>query len=104
MFEIPNFSPRDPENRFEFRVPRRRWWQFRTAYSIPKLQYVPLETMRKAREADKPLQLAEICRVIGEPAAARAIHRLNQPEIAHLERAWLEASAVGLGESAASST
>lgn len=104
MFEIPNYSPKDPLNRFQFKAPKRKLWHLRTVFSIPLLQYVPLETMRKAREADAPLQLAEIARVIGEPAAAKAIMRLNQPEIKALERAWLEASAVGLGELAASST
>lgn len=104
MFQIPNYDPRHKINRFEFKAPRRRLWHFRSVFSIPLLQYVPLETMRKARSADAPLQLAEVARVIGEPAAARAIMRLNQPEIKALERAWLEASAVGLGELAASST
>ena len=104
MYKVPNFSPKDPVNRFPFEVPRRHWWQFRTSYSIPLLHFVPLDIMQKAREVDKPLQLFEICRVIGEPKAAKAIRRLNQPEIGHLERAWLEASAVGLGEFAASST
>ena len=103
-FQIPNYSPRDKENRFEFRVPRHRWWNLRRKYSLPLMQFVSLATMEKAKSAEKPLQLSEIARMLDEPAAARAIWRLNQPEIQALERAWLEASAVGLGELLASST
>jgi hypothetical protein len=104
MFKIPNYSPNDPVNRFEFEAPRRHWWQLRRKFSIPMLHYVPLDIMRKARGVDKPLQLQEIAKLIGEPAAARAIARLNQPEINALERAWMEATRVSLGELAASST
>lgn len=102
MFTVPNFDPRDDVNRFAFTVPKRRWWQFRTRFSLPFLQYVPLAVMRKVKAEDKPLQLQEIAHLIGEPAAARAINRLNLNEIGTLEKAWLEASAVGLGELAAS--
>lgn len=104
MFQIPNYDPRDKANRFEFKVPRRKWWQFRSTYSLPLMQFVPLNVMKKAREVDKPLQLSEIALLIEEPAAARAIWRCNQPEVKALEQAWLEASAVGLGELLASST
>lgn len=102
MFEVPNYDPRDSVNRFEFTVPKRRWWQFRTKFSLPFLHYVPLAVMRKVKSEDKPLQLQEIAKLIGEPAAARAIDRLNLSEIGALERAWLDSSAVGLGELAAS--
>jgi len=102
MFIVPNYDPRDEINRFPFVVPRRKWWHVRTKFSIPFLQYVPLGVMRKAKDEDKPLQLQYIAALIGEPAAARAINRLNLNEIGALEKAWLEASAVGLGELAAS--
>ena len=102
MFTVPNYDPQDAVNRFQFTVPKRHWWQFRTTYSLPFLQYVPIGVMRKAKSEDKPLQLQEIAKLIGEPAAARAIDRLNQYEIGALEKAWLEASVVGLGELAAS--
>jgi hypothetical protein len=46
--------------------------------------------------------MTEVARAIGEPAAARAILRLNLPELSQLEHAWLDASAVGLGELSAS--
>lgn len=102
MFQIPNHDPKDRINRFFFRVPRRRIWH-RREYSIPYLHYVPLDVMREARKADKPMQMHDVCVAIGEKAAARAIGRLNQPEIRALEVAWLEGSMVTLGESAASS-
>jgi len=102
MFAVPNYDPKQPVNRFAFTVPRRHWWQLRTKFSLPYLQYVPISVMRKARSEDKPLQLAYVAKVIGENAAGRAINRLNQPEIAALERAWLNESAVGLGELVAS--
>lgn len=102
MYKIPNYDPKSSINRFPFEAPKRRWWQLRRRYSIPLLQFVPLEVMREAKKSDKPLQLVEILTLIGETASAKAVGRLNQPEIAHLEHAWLEASAVGLGESSAS--
>ncbi len=102
LFIVPNYDPRDDVNRFSFEVPRRHWWHFRTKFSLPFLQYVPLAVMRKAKADDKPLQLQEVAKLIGERAAARAIDRLNLNEIGALEKAWLEASAVGLGELAAS--
>lgn len=83
-------------------MPKRHWWQFRTRFSLPFLQYVPLAVMRKVKADDKPLQLQNIADLIGEPAAARAIGRLNLNEIGALEKAWLDASAVGLGELVAS--
>lgn len=102
VYKVPNLSPADRVNRFEFEVPRRHWWQFRTTFSIPFLQFVPIELIKEHRKADKPLQMTEIAKAIGEPAAARAILRLNLPELAQLEHAWLEESAVGLGELSAS--
>lgn len=102
MFEVPNYDPKVSVNRFSFAVPRRWFWQ-RRVYSFPKLQFIPLDVMREAKKADKPLQLVEILNLIGERDAARAIGRLNQPEIRALEVAWLESAAVGLGESSASS-
>ena len=102
MFHVPNYDPQASVNRFSFTVPRRWLWQ-RRVFSFPKLQFVPLEVMKAARDADKPMQLVEILNLINEPAAAKAVTRLNQPEIAALENAWLEASVVGLGESSASS-
>lgn len=102
MFQVPNYDPKASVNRFSFTVPRRWFWQ-RSVFSFPFLQFVPLEVMKAAKKADKPMQLVEILNLIQEPAAARAVTRLNQPEIAALEHAWLEASAVGLGESSASS-
>lgn len=102
MFQVPNYDPKDSVNRFAFTVPRRWPWQ-RSKFSFPFLQFVPLEVMREAKSAEKPLQLVEILNLIREPAAAKAVTRLNQPEVAALEHAWLEASAVGLGESSASS-
>lgn len=102
MFHVPNYDPKASVNRFSFVAPRRWLWQ-RKVYSFPLLQFVPLEVMKAAKEADKPMQLAEILILIQEPAAARAVLRLNQPEIRALETAWLNASAVGLGESSASS-
>lgn len=102
MFTVPNYDPKDAVNRFPFTVPRRHWWQLRTKFSLPFLQYVPLSVMRKVKADDKPLQLREVAKLIGEPAAARAIDRLNLNEIGALEKAWLDASAVGLGELAAS--
>jgi hypothetical protein len=101
MFQITNFDPKSAENRFEFQVPRRRPWH-RPVESIPFLQYVPIAVMKRARDADKPMQLVEICELLGERRAAKAIRRLNQPEIAQLEKAWLDASVVGLGELTAS--
>lgn len=101
MFAVPNYSPKSSVNRFKFAVPRRWFWQ-RRVYSFPLLQFVPLDVMREAKKADKPLQLVEILNLINERAAARAVLRLNQPEVAALEHGWLEASAVGLGESSAS--
>lgn len=101
MFQVPNFDPKDRVNRFEFQVPRKWFWESGKA-SIPFLHFIPLHVMKKARDLDKPLQLAEIATLVGERRAARLIRRLNQPEIRALEVAWLDASAVGLGESAAS--
>lgn len=103
MFQVPNFDPKDAGNRFSFEVPRRRWWHWRTTFSVPRLHFVPLFLIREAAKADKPLQMYEVCTRLGERAAARAVARLNQPEIASLEKAWLDDSAVGLGELAASS-
>lgn len=101
MFQIPNYDPHSGENRFRFTLPR-RWWFHRRHYSIPYLQYVPLHVMQEARKSDAPVQLQDICKAVGERAAARAVARLNQPEIAALSQAWFEASAVSLGESVAS--
>lgn len=100
MLEITNRDPKSAANRFHFRVPR-RW--FRSHYSLPFLQYVPLDVMKQARSSDKPMQLQEIAELIGEPRTAKAIGRLNQLEIAELEIGWLEESGVDLGELRASS-
>lgn len=101
MFHVPNFDPKASANRFSFTVPRRWLWQ-RKVFSFPMLQFVPLDVMVAAKTADKPLQLVEILNLIGEREAAKAVMRLNQPEIAVLEQGWLKASGVSLGESFAS--
>lgn len=102
MFHVPNYDPQASVNRFSFTVPRRWFWQ-RRVFSFPFLQFVPLEVMKAAKAAEAPLQLVEILNLINEPTAAKAVGRLNQPEINALEHAWLEGSAVGLGELSASS-
>lgn len=100
MFKVPDKDPKSRSNRFFFKVPR-KW--FRATYSLPYLQFVPLGVMAEARQVDKPLQLQKIAVLLGENAAARAIGRLNQPEIRALEAAWLEGSGIDLGELIASS-
>lgn len=101
MFRVPDVDPASPRNRFPFKVPRRRWWQ-RSKFSIPLVHVVPLTVMREAREVDAPEQLQRILELMGERSALQAIGLLSQPEIRALETAWLEASAPGLGELAAS--
>lgn len=100
MFKVPDNDPKSRSNRFFFKVPR-KW--FRATYSLPYLQYVPLDVMKEARGADRPLQLQEIAVMLGETAAAKAIGRLNQHEIAALEVGWMEWSGIDLGELTASS-
>jgi hypothetical protein len=100
MFQIPDKDPKSKVNRFHFKVPR-KW--FRSTYSLPYLQFVPLDVMKQARQVDKPLQLQEIAALLGEVKAAKAIGRLNQREIAALEAGWLEGSGLDLGELIASS-
>lgn len=102
MYKVPSFSPEDPVNRFEFELPRRKWWHFRTKFSLPKLQYIPLEVMREAAKAPAVEQAQQIIRLLGDPATARAIGRLNQPEMGAFMNQWVQESAVGLGESTAS--
>jgi hypothetical protein len=101
MFHVPDADPKSPRNRFPFTVPRRKWWQ-RSKFSIPLMHLVPLTVMAEARRVDAPEQLGRILELMGEPVAVEAIGRLSQPEIRALEVAWLEASAPGLGELAAS--
>lgn len=101
MFHVPDVDPKSPRNRFKFTVPRRKWWQ-RSQFSIPLTHVVPLTVMRQARLVDAPEQLGKILELLGETVAHEAIGRLSQPEIRALEVAWLEASAPGLGELAAS--
>jgi hypothetical protein len=101
MFHVPDVDPKSPRNRFLFTVPRRKWWE-RSKFSIPHMHLVPLTVMAEARQVDAPEQLGRILELMGETAAVEAIGRLSQPEIRHLEVAWLEASAPGLGELAAS--
>jgi hypothetical protein len=101
MFHVPDVDPKSPRNRFPFTVPRRKWWE-RSKFSIPLMHLVPLTVMAEARQVDAPEQLGRILELMGETAAVEAIGRLSQPEIRHLEVAWLEASAPGLGELAAS--
>lgn len=101
MFRVPDVDPASPQNRFKFTVPRRRWWQ-RSKFSIPLMHLVPLTVMREARQVEAPEQLGRILELMGETAAVEAVGWLSQPEIRALETAWLEASAPGLGELAAS--
>jgi hypothetical protein len=101
MFHVPDVDPTSPRNRFSFTVPRRRWWQ-RSTISIPLVHVVPLTVMREAKAVDAPEQLAKILELMGETVSLEAVSRLSQPEIRALELGWLEASAPGLGELAAS--
>jgi len=101
MFRVPDADPKSSGNRFPFTVPRRKWWQ-RSKFSMPLMQFVPLTVMREARQVDPAEQLSRILELMGETAAVYAMGLLSQPEIRSLEIAWLEASAPGLGELAAS--
>jgi len=101
MFRVPDVDPKSQSNRFPFSIPRRKFWQ-RSKFSIPMVHVVPLTVMREARAADAPEQLGKILELMGESAPLEAIRSLSQPEIRALEVAWLEASAPGLGELAAS--
>lgn len=100
MFQIPDFSPKSPTNRFEFQMPARLG---SAKLSVPLLAYIPIGVMKDAREADTPLQALDILGKVGERRAVRLLRRLNQLELATFEAAWADASVVSLGELAASS-
>jgi hypothetical protein len=100
MFKVPDKDPKSRANRFFFKVPR-KW--FRSTYSLPFLQFVPIAVFREAQKENATLQMQAIAEAMGEHAAAKAIGRLNPLEIAALEKGWLDGSGIDLGELVASS-
>lgn len=101
MFKVPDKDPKSRSNRFFFKLPRR--WFRRSTYSLPLLRYVPLDVMAEARKVEAPLQLQRVIELLGDRALMKAVGGLNQPEIAELSAAWMEASGINLGELNASS-
>lgn len=101
MFKVPDRDPKSRSNRFFFKVPRQRFR--RSTYSLPLLRYVPLDVMAEARKVEGPLQLQRVVELLGDKRLVKAIGGLNQPEVAELSAAWMEASGIDLGELIASS-
>ena len=89
MFKVPNMDPKARANRFRFQVPRRHWWESGWS-SLPFLHFVPLDVMSEARKVAPAEQLQRILELMGEDAAAKAVGRLNQPEVAVLTGRWTE--------------
>lgn len=96
MFKVPEFDQSDAQFRFEFTTPDGE------KHSVPKVQYIPLSTMEKARES-KGVGFIELMRLIN-PDVASSVSSLSPAQLSALEKAWITESGSTVGESSASAS
>lgn len=93
-FSVPESKRSIKQNRFEFKVGTK-------SYSIPKLNYLPVESM-ESFEGDNPTPIRGLLAACDNDAAKDALRKLDGEQIEALMNAWQEASGVTVGESSAS--
>jgi len=92
MFTVPTFDGQ--EATFEFTTLDGKDW------SIPKLQYIPFELFDRVA-ALPGVQKVNLFEELA-PGCGESIKQMNPMQLKALDQAWQTESAVGLGESKAS--
>lgn len=97
--EVPEASAL-AENRFPFRLTAKG-----KEYSLPKLEFLPRKSAKVIRESIGRVTEADLLRKLVEiecPEAFEAVDALEDDQAEALSTAWVESSAVTVGESTAS--
>ncbi|MEU2002069.1 hypothetical protein ACH47B_13355 [Rhodococcus sp. NPDC019627] len=97
--EVPELAAKD-ENRFTFKLKANG-----KVYSLPKLEFLPRESAKVIRASIGQVTEADLLRKLVEiecPDAFEAVDALEDDQAEALSTAWVDSSAVSVGESTAS--